>query len=59
MQSNTMSEMTTLAFTLAASKKIEGKLDKKFDSLKEQLNRIPFSSFFNSSLPKTVLITGT
>lgn len=38
MQSNTMSEMTTLAFTLAASKKIEGKLDKKFDSLKEQLN---------------------
>lgn len=33
-----MSEMTTLAFTLAASKKIEGKLDKRIDSIKEQLS---------------------
>ena len=41
MQSNNMSEMTTtLAFTLAASKKIESGLAKKFNSLKEEIDAV-------------------
>jgi hypothetical protein len=46
MHSNDLSGMTSLAFSLVASKKIEDKLDKKLSSFKEELNEFVNSNDF-------------